>query len=795
MNRIDKVAVLGAGVMGASIAAHLANAGLKVLLLDIVPDTLTEAENNLGLTLNDAAVRNRYAAKGLHDVIKSRPAAFYLSNYSTLVETGNFDDDMARIGDCDWVLEVVVENIDIKKKLLTEKIAPNLKEGAVISSNTSGLSVNEMAKALPGDLQKRFMVTHFFNPPRYMRLLEIVPCDQTDPATVEFMSGFLSERVGKGIVYAKDTPNFIANRIGVYSISNCIRHMLDMGLTVEEVDTIAGVATARPRSAAFRTSDLVGVDTMARVCENSYNTLVDDEEREIFRVPDIVQKMVRDGLLGEKTGKGFYRKDKVEGKSVISYYDYNAGEYKPSEKPKFASVQGSKMVDDPQARLRGVITSDDKAGLFAWKNIRDTLIYTARRIPEISDDVVNIDNAMRWGYNWEIGPFEMFDAVGVPYFVKRATEDGVEIPEFLRNVETFYKIENGKKYYYDVVGGGYKDVRAPRDQVGLEIIKRSGGVAEKNAGCSVVDIGDGVFCLEFHSKMNTIGGDILDMTPKAVKRAEAEGVGLVIGNEGALFSAGANLMLLAVAMAEGEYDDINIMIRAFQRATMTLKYSRVPVVSAPFNMALGGGCEFALASDAINAHAEVYMGLVEVGVGLLPAGGGTKEMAMRSIAMANKYSTDAAPYIFKYFQNIGMAKVSTSAAELFEMGYMRRGDSVTMDRARLISDAKAKVVSMARSYRPSEPAENLKAPGRGVAASLKSQLWNMRMGRFVTEYEEVIGGAIAHAITGGDVAAGALISEKYLLELEREAFLKLCGNRKTLERVQHMLKKGKPLRN
>ncbi len=465
--------------MGASIAAHLANAGLKVILLDIVPDTLTEDESNRGLALSDTVVRNRYAAKGLRDAIKSKPAAFYLADYSTLVETGNFDDDMAKIGDCDWVLEVVVENIDIKKKLLAEKVAPNLKEGAVISSNTSGLSVNEMVKALPDDVRRKFLATHFFNPPRYMRLLEIVPCDQTDPATVEFMSGFLSERVGKGIVYAKDTPNFIANRIGVYSISNCIRHMLDMGLTVEQVDTIAGVATARPKSAAFRTSDLVGVDTIAMVCENSYNTLVDDEEREIFKVPDIIKKMVKEGLLGEKTGKGFYRKEKVDGKSVISYYDYNTGEYKPSEKPKFASIQGAKMVDDPQARLRAVITSDDKAGVFAWKNIRDTLIYTARRIPEIADDVVNIDNAMKWGYNWEIGPFEMLDALGVPYFVKRATEDGVKIPEFLRNVETFYKIENGKKYYYDVVEGGYKDVRAPQGQVGLEIIKRSGGVAEK----------------------------------------------------------------------------------------------------------------------------------------------------------------------------------------------------------------------------------------------------------------------------------------------------------------------------
>jgi 3-hydroxyacyl-CoA dehydrogenase len=795
MRQINRVAVLGSGVMGATIAAHLANAGLDVLLLDIVPRELTGEEKARGFTLDSPEVRNRIVNNGLEAVVKMKPAAFYLKDYVRRVETGNFEDDMERLRECDWVVEVVIENMEIKKKLFTEKVVPNLAPGAILSTNTSGLSVNEMATVLPEAVRRNFLVTHFFNPPRYMRLLEVVGCRDTDPALLSEMSDFLARRLGKGIVYAKDTPNFIANRIGVYAIYKSIRHMMDMGMTVEEVDAVAGPATARPKSAAFRTADLVGIDTLMHVGNNSYELLPEDEERDIFKVPEFMAKMVEGGLLGNKTKKGFYRKEKGEGGSKVFYYDYNTGEYLPAQKPRFPSVDAGKQVDDPAQRLKMVLGGNDRASEFAWRNLRDTLIYTVNRIPEIADDIVNVDNAMRWGFNWNLGPFEMLDAIGVASFVERAEKDGAAIPESLRKVERFYRFEGARKQFFDLLSGEYRDVPVSPDQIHLDILKRGGSVVEKNANCSIIDLGDGVFGLEFHSKMNAISGDILAMTHKAVRRAEEEGVGLVVGNQGTNFSVGANLMMLAVAIAEGAYDDVAMAVKAFQKATMALKYSRVPVVAAPFGMTLGGGCEFCLHSDAINAHAETYMGLVEIGVGLLPGGGGTKEMALRAIRLANRYDTDVSPFIFKNFQNIGMAKVSMGAAELSQMGYMDEGDSITMNIDNLIADAKQKVIALSRNYRPGRPEENLKAPGRSVAASIRSQLWNMQMGGFVTPYEAEMGGIIAGVITGGDVPAGTLITEQYLLDLEREGFLKLCSNKKTVERIQHMLKKGKPLRN
>jgi len=795
MRQIKRVGVLGAGVMGATIAAHLANAGLEVLLLDMAPRELTGEEKERGLTLESPAVRNRIVNGGLEAVAKIKPAAFYLKDYALRVATGNFEDDMARLKDCDWVVEVVVENMAIKKQLFTEKVVPNLAEGAILSTNTSGLSVNAMAEALPEAVRKNFLVTHFFNPPRYMRLLEVVGCRDTDPALLASMADFLARRLGKGIVYAKDTPNFIANRIGVYAIYKSIEHMLEMGMTVEEVDAVAGPATARPKSAAFRTADLVGIDTLVHVGNNSFALLPDDEERNVFKVPAFMAKMVEGGLLGNKSKKGFYRKEKGENGNKTFYFDYNSGEYLPSARPKFASVEAVKQVDDPARRLKMVVEGSDKAAEFAWRNLRDTLIYTVNRIPEIADDIVNVDNAMRWGFNWEIGPFEMLDALGVAYFVERAGKDGVAVPEILKKVERFYTFEGGRQFFYDLLAGEYRELPVSPDRINLDILKRAGGVVEKNANCSIVDLGDGVFGFEFHSKMNAISGDILAMTHKAVRRAEEEGVGLVIGNQGVNFSVGANLMALAVAIAEGAYEDVDMAVRSFQKATMAVKHARVPVVAAPFGMTLGGGCEFCLHSDAINAHAETYMGLVEIGVGLLPAGGGTKEMAIRAIALAERFETDVSPFIFKNFQNIAMAKVSMGAAELYGMGYMDEGDAITMNSDRLLADAKQKVIALARNYRPGRPEENLKAPGRSVAASIKSQLWNMQMGGFITPYEAEMGGIIAGVITGGDVPAGTLISEQYLLELEREGFLKLCGNKKTAERIQHMLKKGKPLRN
>jgi 3-hydroxyacyl-CoA dehydrogenase len=793
MNQIRKAAVLGAGVMGATIAAHLANAGIPVLLLDIVPKEPNDAEKKAGLTLNDPVVRNRIALAGLEGLKKMKPAAFFIPAYAAAVETGNFEDDAKKLAECDWIIEAVVERMEIKKKLFADKVVPNMKDGAVLATNTSGLSVNEMADALPEKVRRNFLAAHFFNPPRYMRLLEIVPCTATDPAVVTYLTSFIAKRLGKGIVFAKDTPNFIGNRIGVFAIANCVKHMLDMDMTVEEVDAVAGPATGRPKSAAFRTVDLVGLDTLQHVANTSM--LANDEEKETFVFPDFMKEMVTKGLLGNKTKQGFFKKEKGENGSSYFYYDYKKRDYVPSVRPKFGTTETAKTIDDPVKRLQTVLAGVDKAAQFAWKSVRDTLLYAFKRIPEIADDVVNIDNAMKWGYNWELGPFEMLDAIGVKNFVERAEKDGVAVPDTLRTIERFYKYENGKNHYYCLTSNAWREIPQAAEHISLTLLKKSGAEVEKNSGASLIDLGDGVFCLEFHTKMNAIGNEILSMVQKATKRAEEDGAGLVIANNGNVFSAGANLALLAMAVAEGAYDDINAIIRSFQKSMMAVKYCRVPVVAAPHGLALGGGCEICLHADAMNPHAETYMGLVEIGVGLLPAGGGTKEMAVRAIRLAEKNETDVTPFLLRNFTMVAMARVSMSADELRTMGFLRHGDAVSMNMDNRIYDAKQKVLALATNYRPSRPLTDLKAPGRSIAASIKTQLWNMRMGGFITEYEEYLGSTIANVITGGDVPSGTLITEEYLLDLEREAFVKLCGQKKTLERIQHMLKKGKPLRN
>ncbi len=794
MKQINRVALLGAGVMGSAIAAALANAGLDVLLLDRVPPELTDDEKQRGLTAASPEVRNRLASQGLARALKGKPAAFHLAEYARRVAVGNFEDDMPRIAECDWVVEVVAENFAIKKSLFNQ-VVPHLAEGTIVSTNTSGLSVNGLSELLPEPVRRRFLLTHFFNPPRYMRLLELAPCRHTDPEVLQFMAGFIERRIGKGIVHAKDTPNFVANRIGVYSMFNAINHMVDMGLSVEEVDRIAGPAMARPKSAIFRTADLVGIDTLMHVGNNSYELLPQDEEREIFRMPPFIEKMVAAGLLGSKSGGGFYRKEKGKDGSKILYYDYLKGGYRPLQKPRFDSLKQARKEQDAGARLKALVCGDDRAAEFAWKTVRDTLIYTVNRIPEIADDVLNIDNAMKWGFNWELGPFEMLDAVGVGYFVARAEKDGAPVPESLRKAEAFYSYEGAVRSCWDLPSAAF--VPAPLDpgQVDLQVIRKTSGVVEENADSALLDLGDGVFCFEFRSRMNSIGADILAMTHRAIERAEQDGVGLVIGNQGPTFSAGANLLLVLETIAAGRFDEIERMVRAFQQATMAVRHARIPVVAAPFNMALGGGCEFVLHADAVTAHADTYMGLVEVGVGLLPAGGGCKEMTVRALRLAEQYGTDVSPYLFKAFKQIGLASVSTSAAELFDMGYLRHGDGITMNLGSLLADAKQKVIALARSYRPQRPAQNLKAPGRSVAATMKSQLWNMQMGGYATEYDVVIAGLVADVLTGGNVPEGTLVSEHYLLELECESFLRLCGHPQTADRIEHMLRKGKPLRN
>jgi len=517
MQQINKVAVLGAGVMGATIAAHLANAGLRTLLLDIVPPEPNEAEKAAGLGLGDRAVRDRFAASGLEGLKKAKPAAFFLPSYANLVEIGNFEDDIGRLKECDWVIEVVVENMAIKKKLFSEKVAPNLKPDAVLSTNTSGLSVNELSQCLPEALRKRFLVTHFFNPPRYMRLLEIVPCKDTDPALTARMGDFIQKRLGKGIVWAKDTPNFVANRIGVYSIASCVRTMMEMDMTVEEVDAVAGSATARPKSAAFRTVDLVGIDTMRHVGNNSYDLLVNDEERALFKLPPFLDDMVAKGILGNKSKGGFYKKVKSDdGSESFLFYDWKTGEYKPSTRPKFASVEAVKQVDDPGARLKAVVSGSDKAALFAWRNLRDSLLYTWRRIPEIADDIVNIDNAMKWGFNWDLGPFEMFDAIGVADFAARAEAEGVAVPATLKEIKSFYRFEGARRQYWCLASKCYKDLPGREDQISLAAVTRAGKTVEKNAGAAVHDRGGGVVCREFHPKANAHGNEIRAVVHRAL---------------------------------------------------------------------------------------------------------------------------------------------------------------------------------------------------------------------------------------------------------------------------------------
>ncbi|MBJ6723886.1 3-hydroxyacyl-CoA dehydrogenase/enoyl-CoA hydratase family protein [Geomesophilobacter sediminis] len=785
MKRIDKVAVLGSGVMGSAIAAHLANAGISVLLLDMVPPA----------TAPGAEGRSRLAETAVQNLAKLKPAPLFLSEYSTWIETGNFEDDAPRLKECDWVIEAVLENLAVKQHVFTHVVVPNLKEGAILSTNTSGLSVEAMAQFLPEELRTRFLVTHFFNPPRYMRLMEIVPGRKTSPETVSGLARFIEARLGKGVVYAKDTPNFIANRIGTYAGANAVKHMLEMGFNVEEVDALTGPALGRPKTATFGLWDLVGIDTVARVCANTYELLPNDDERDIFRIPDFITKMVAAGQIGKKAGQGFYQRQTVEGKSVKFFYDHRTGGYLPTAKPSFPSVGATKQLDLPAERIRTLIGDNDRGAEYAWKTLRDTLIYAAKRIPEISDDIANVDNAMKWGYNWELGPFETLDGIGVAAFVARADREGIAIPEWLRGVERFYKIEGAKRYQFNPAAGAFQEIPVAPGTVSLTLLKEAGRTVERNPGASLIDLGDGVFCVEFHGKMNTIGPDVMSMIGKGIRRAEEEGIGLVIGNEGSLFSAGANLMLLAMAIAEGEYDDVAMMVKGFQKAMMGIKYAKVPVVAAPHQLVMGGGCETCLHADAMVAHAETYMGLVEIGVGLLPAGGGTKEMALRAIRMADENGADVSPFIFKNYQTIAMAKVSTSAAELFRMGMMRPGDAICMNLDRRLHDAKLKVIDLAANYRPGRPVTGIKAPGRSYAASMKTQLWNLVQGGYISEYDRYLASTIADVITGGDVPGGTLITEEYLLDLEREAFLKLCGQKKTLERIQHMLKKGRPLRN
>ncbi len=792
MLQIRKAAVLGAGTMGAAIAAHLSNAGIPTLLLDIAPP---DAEDN-------KASRDKIV-KSLFDAAKKlKPAPFMLAGNANLIETGNFTDDMAKLKDCDFVIEAVVERLDIKHKLFAE-VEKHRKPGSVIASNTSGIPIASIAEPFSEDFKKHFVGIHFFNPPRYMKLVEVIPTADTDGELACKVSGFLDERLGKGVVPAKDRPNFIANRVGVYSIMCVLDEMIKLGFTPTEVDQMTGKAIGHASSATFRTSDLVGLDVTAHVVSNLYPAIPEDEDRDTFKVPEVMQTLLDKKILGDKTNGGFFKKSKDEtGKRVILELDLATFEYKPQVKTKFASIDAGKGTEDVPTRVKQLVWGKDNVGEFLWKTTARISRYAANRIPEIANTIVEIDNAIKWGFGWEIGVFETWDAIGVAESVERMKAEGMKVPANVQamldaGATSFYKYENGTRSFYDLVNGGYKEIADRQGVIVLKSVKDRTGVIKKNSAASLIDIGDGVACLEFHSKMNSLGGDTISMLKYAVEEVEKNHVGLVVGNQGGNFSAGANIMMILLAAQEEEWDDIDLGVRQLQKAIMRLRYSSKPVVTAPYGLTLGGGCEITMHGDKVRAAGETYIGLVEVGVGLIPAGGGTKELTMRAMDKA-KATPDADPLAFlkKVFETIAMGKVATSAQEARSFGILRDSDAISMNGDRLIADAKAEVIALSETgyVQPVERTDIL-VMGAQAQAAIKLALHMMKQGMFISEHDALIGTKLAKILSGGDLNHSTYVSEQYLLDLEREAFLSLCGERKTQERIAAMLKTGKPLRN
>ena len=787
---IRNIVVLGAGVMGSGIAAHLVNGGFPCHLLDIVP----ESEKGSG-------DRNIIAKKGLENILKHRPSLIYSKKDIDLITVGNFEDDLGVIADADWVIEVVVENLEIKRSLY-EKILTHWKKGTIVSTNTSGIAISQLMEGFPEEFRRHFLVTHFFNPVRYMKLLEIVPGEDTEPVLVRKVAEFGENYLGKGIVYCKDTANFIGNRVGVFSMMYAMHAMMKHGLTVEEVDRVLGPATGRPKSAAFGTADIVGLDTLLHVSDNVYRNLPEDPAREYFLPPPFVKEMVNKGDLGRKTGAGFFRMEKRKEGRKKYYIDYESMEYVEVKKPSFPSVDGAKGIGDPGERIKAVLSGEDGAAKYAWDVIAETLIYAAERIPEISDDLVNIDNAMKWGFNWSLGPFETWDAIGVEESVLRMDKEGRGVPVKVKNFlekgnSSFYGTSGKRKVYYDFATDSMKELPEKEKIILLPDLRAGGGVIRENAGATLYDIGDGVLCVEFHTKMNAIDGDIVEMinfATEEVKDHEA----LLVANHGENFSAGANLLLLLMEIQGGNFDNVENMVDQFQQCCMGLKYCEKPVVIAPAGMALGGGAEMTLGAPKVKASGELYMGLVEVGVGLVPAGGGCKEMVLRALSkIPGDVNADPLPFLQKAFETVAMAKVSTSAKEAFELGYLREGhDAITVNRDHLIHDAKEAVLALVMDgYRKPVRKEKVKVPGRSSMAVFEYALYTMKVGGYISEYDSHIGKKLATIFSGGDVAPGQEVDEQYLLDLEREAFLSLSGEEKTVARIQHMLMKNRPLRN
>ena len=804
-HRIDKAVVLGAGTMGSRIAAHLANAGVPCILLDIVPPDLPS--NAL------ASERNKIVRAGLDAAKKSRPAAFFTAALADRIAIGNFEDDLSRVAEADWIIEAVAENLEIKRNLLG-RVAPFRKPEAIVTTNTSGLPVHLIAQGMHEEFQRHFAGTHFFNPPRYLKLVELIPGPKTSPDVLETLTEFCDRRLGKGVVLAKDTPNFIANRIGTFSMLNALRQMNALAMTVEEVDACTGPAVGWPKSATFRTADLVGIDVLAHVVRNIYETAPNDESREIYRVPPLIEEMLKRGWLGDKAGQGFYKKLKSDGEKEILTLDTSTLEYRPRQKAKFPSLEMAKTIDDTRERLRALVgpvlqgQHGDKAQQFLWRGLSEMCLYAARRIPEISDHIADIDRAMRYGFAWELGPFEMMDAIGVNAFAAQVKKEGRALPPVIEKMlasgrDAFYESAKGATTVFDLLRGSEK-VEEPDGVILLKSLKEAGREIERNPGASLIDLGDGVACVEFHSKMNAIGADLIAMIHKGLKRLEADFDALVVANQAANFSVGANLMLVLVAAQEQEWDDLHLAVKQFQNVNLAIKYAPKPVVIAPQGMALGGGCELSLHGARIQAAAEAYLGLVEAGVGLIPGGGGCKEMLIRANEHAASGEDLGLFHALKpAFETIAMAKVGTSAEESRELGFLRPQDGVTMNRDRLVADAKEAALALVRagyrsgaaSWQEGAQTTQIKVLGEQFLAGAKLAIHLMVRGGYASEYDAHVARKLAYILSGGPLSAPQFVSEQYLLDLEREAFVSLCGERKTQERIAHTLKTGKPLRN
>ncbi len=785
---IRRIAVLGAGVMGSGIAAHAANAGIGVLLLDIVPPKLE------GKAREDKDARNAFAAGALKKLLKSKPASFTHKSNKQLIEIGNFDDDLERVKDVDLIVEAIIERLDIKRSLF-EKLEAITDDNTIVASNTSGLRIVDMLEGRSEGFRKRFLITHFFNPPRYMKLLELVCGPDTDPATIERIEMFGKDVLGKGIVYAKDTPNFVANRIGAHGMMACIHLMLEHDLTPEDVDQITGVPMGHPKSATFRTGDMVGLDTLAHVVDNCHEVLTDDEDRETFLVPDYVRNMIKAGQLGSKSRAGFYRK----GKGGIETLDPKTGEYRPrgGDKDIRNKCKSISEIGDPAKRIAKLVATEGIVGEYAWKAISRSLAYAAQRVGEISDDLAGIDAAMRWGYNWELGPFQIWDALGFAETVERLLEDGIELPASIlamrdAGAKSFY--DNGR--VYNLGKADYIGVKSDPREISLAAMRKGDAPVLKNDSAEAWDLGDGVLGLTFKSKANSLDGDNIQMLHDAVDRAERDFGGVLLFNEGANFCVGANIMLVVMAAQQKQWDKIHELVSEYQNATQRMKYSQVPVVSAPFGMTLGGGLELCFGSAAVQAASETYSGLVEVGVGIIPGGGGTLNMLWRALeTIPEGAEVDVYAYVTQVFKNMATANVATSAEEAKRLGYFRATDGVSFDRARQLYEAKQKVIGMANSgYHAPIPRAH-KLPGESGIATLGMFINTMIDAGWATEHDGLIGRKLAHVLCGGVSGASHEVTEQEILDLEREAFVSLCGEPKSQERMQHMLMKNKPLRN